>query len=86
MTKCESENGELELVCVNPIRGRKIVVRGRAPVESFQMMSAPLPKGHTEWYCHESFEGKYTITLLEKKWFKPWQEVEKSVLDNSAIE
>ena len=86
LSKCESRTGELELTATNPIAGQRIVVKASADPKTFQIMSAPLPKGHTPDYCHESFEATYNVTLYEKRWFQPWEKVEETTLDNSALE
>ena len=86
LSKCRSTNGEVELQCTNPFRGQRISIHGKADVETFQTMSAPLPNGHTPWYCHESFEALYSVTLYEKQWFQKWEKVEVASMDNSALE
>lgn len=86
LTKNKSEEGVLELSCTNWLRGRKMVVHGSGKPETFQVMSAPLPQGHTPWYCHETFQATYRITLYEKRWFRAWEKVEETTMDNSALE
>jgi len=86
LAKCDSSSGELRLECSNPFLGRKLVISAKAPVDSFKIMSAPLPHGHTTHYCHESFIAKYKVECYEKGWFSPWKKVEETILDNAALE
>lgn len=86
LSKCDSTTGALELVCSNPFLGRKIVISAKAPIDSFKIMSAPLPQGHTTHYCHESFIAKYKIECYERGWFSSWKKVEEAVMDNAALE
>lgn len=86
LSQCDSRKGELQLTATNPIAGQRIVVQAKADPKTFQVMSAPLPKGHKPDYCHESFEATYHVTLYEKKWFQPWKKVEETTLENSALE
>lgn len=86
LSQCESRKGELELTATNLLAGQRIVVKAKADPKTFQVMSAPLPRGHKTDYCHESFEATYNVTLYEKRWFKPWQKVEEVTLENSALE
>lgn len=86
IVKNDSTKGEIELRFTNPLRGQRIVIAGQAPVDTFQVMAAPLPRGHTRMYCHESFQAVYKVTCFEKPWFRPWQKVEEVDLDNSALE
>ena len=86
LVKCQSEDGEIQLQCTNPIRGQRIIISGKADPKTFQVMSAPLPNGHTPWYCHESFQALYKISLYEKAWFQDWKKVEETTMSDSALE
>jgi hypothetical protein len=86
VTVCDSTKGIFELRCTNPLRGQRILIRGEADPSTFQVMSAPLPNGHTPWYCHESFKATYSVKLYEKAFFGPWKQVEEQKLENSALE
>ncbi len=65
---------------------RKMEITAKAPTDTFFTLSAPLPEGHREAYCTQSFRADVDVKVYESSWFGPWRLVREESFPASSLE
>jgi len=74
----DSEAGSVKLTVQSFCR--RLVIRMKAPPETFFPFPAPLEEGHRPGFAYESFKGKVLVEAWSRDWpWRPWVRVEEGV-------
>jgi hypothetical protein len=64
-----------------------MIVKAKAPADSFFTLGAPFPEGHRENALGESFRANVEMTIYQRPFvFMQWQEVRREVFERSSLE
>jgi hypothetical protein len=65
---------------------RKLVVRAKAPHNSFFSLSSPFPEGHRDNFLGQSFQATLEIEIFERSWTQTWKLLKVDHFKEAALE